>query len=92
MTHHGLIPEAFHLPAQNAHVGGAAHGNAVAPQHVVGSRFVHRPQAYLGIGNGTGAFGHELGHAPGVAGGGIKQNEDLVHGSGAAAVWGGTPG
>ena len=79
---HGFVPEPLHAPGEDPHVGRTAHGKAVAPEDVFRRGVRHGADADFGVGNGACALGDEFGHAGDVAGFGIEEDEDLVHGAG----------
>lgn len=77
---HGFVPESFHFPGDEAHVGGAAEGESVAPGDILGGGgFVDGAEADFGVGDALGAFGDQLGHGGGVTGGGVEEDKDAVH-------------
>ena len=76
---HFLIPKTFHLPREHAHIGGAAHGEAVTPFDVRSSGVVHAAHAHLGVGHQRCALADKVSHLLHIASSRIEENEDLVH-------------
>ncbi|MFM1944952.1 MAG: hypothetical protein RI897_3934 [Verrucomicrobiota bacterium] len=79
---HGFVPEAFHFPGEEPHIGGAADGDTFAPVDVIGFGVLDIEEADFGFGDAFGAFGDEFGHFGGITGVGVKEDEDTVHGDG----------
>jgi len=79
MLAHGFIPEPFHLPGQNAHIGWAADRDAIAPAHVFGRRIVYGTKSDFCFRNGSGALGNEIRHLAHIATARVEQDKDTVH-------------